>query len=131
MSKVCEYMSSPVITVSPKSYVKNAIDEMCDNKISSLLVKENGKYVGVITKTDWVNTILNKEYDPYTVEVSIIMSSPITTVDKNETLAKAGNLFEEHNIRHLAVTESGEIVGMLSVKDLERHYCQWHKRNKL
>jgi len=131
MSKVCEYMSSPVITVSPKSYAINAIDEMCDNKVSSLLVKENGKYVGVFTKTDWVNTVLNKEHDPKTVEVSTIMVRSIITVDKDETLAKASALFEKHDIRHLAVTENGEIVGMLSVKDLERYYCQLHKRNKL
>ena len=131
MSKVCEHMSYPVITVSPKSYAKNAIDEMCDNKVSSLLVKENEKCVGIITKTDWMNTVLNKEHDPKTVEVSTIMVSSIITVDKDETMAKAGSLFEEHNIRHLAVTENGKIVGMISAKDLERYYCQVYKRNKL
>ena len=131
MSKICEHMSSPVVTVSPKSYAKNAIDEMCNHKVSSLLVKENGNYLGVFTKTDWVNTVLNKEHDPTTVAVSTVMARPIVTVDQNETMAAASALIEEHDIRHLAVTGNGEIIGMLTVKDLERYYCLLHKRNTL
>lgn len=60
--------------------------------------------------------MLRGECDPKVVKVSSIMSSPIITVDKNETLAKASILIEEHKIRHLAVTENGKIIGMLSVK---------------
>lgn len=128
MSKVCDYMGSPVITISPKSYARDAIEKMYKNQVSALLVKEDGKHVGVITKTDWVHMVLSEECDPNTVEVSTIMVSSIITVDKNEPLAKASVLFEEHNIRHLSVTENGEIIGILSVKGLERYYCQLHGR---
>lgn len=50
------------------------------------------------------------------------LSSPIITIDKNETLAKASALIEEHKICHLAVTKSDNIIGML----LERYYCHLH-----
>ncbi len=128
MSKVSDYMNSPVLTISPKSYARNAIEKMYENQVSALLVEENGKYVGVITKTDWIHMVLSEECDPNTIVVSTIMASPIVTVDKNETLAQASVLMEEHNIRHLAVTDKGNIIGMLSVKDLERYYCYLHDK---
>jgi len=128
MSKVLDYMSFPVLTVRPNAYARDATEKMRENKVSALLVEENEKYVGVITKTDWIHMVLSEECDPYTIEVSTIMASPIITVDKNETLAKASALIEEHNVRHLAVTEKGDIIGMLSVKDLERYYCQMHDK---
>ena len=31
-------------------------------------------------------------------------------------------------IRHIPVTRNGEIVGMFSVKDLEKYYLQLHKK---
>ena len=71
---------------------------------------------------------LRGECDPNAVKVSSIMSSPIITVDKNETLAKASILIEENNIRHIAVTEDGKIIGMLSVNDLEKYYHQLHEK---
>ena len=128
MSKVLDYMSFPVLTVSPNAYARDAIEKMHKSKFSALFVEENGKYVGVITKIDWIHMVLWEECDPNTIEVSTIMASPIITINKNENLAKASALFEEHNIRHLAVTEKGNIIGMLSVKDLERYYCQLHDK---
>ena len=108
MSKVLYYMSFPVLTVSPNAYARDAIAKMRENKVSALFVEENGKYVGVISKTDWIHMVLREECDPNTIEVSTIMASPIITVDKNETLAKASALIEEHNVRHLGVTEKGD-----------------------
>jgi CBS domain-containing protein len=128
MNKVSDYMNSPVLTIRSKSYARNAIEEMYENQVSALLVEEKGKYVGVITKTDWIHMVLSEECDPNTIVVSTIMASPIVTVDKNKTMAQASVLMEEHNIRHLAVTDKGNITGMLSVKDLERYYCFLHDK---
>jgi len=128
MNKVSDYMNSPVLTIRSKSYARNAIEEMYENLVSALIVEEKGKYVGVVTKTDWIRMVLSEECDPNTILVSTIMASPIVTVDKNKTMAQASVLMEEHNIRHLAVTDKGKITGMLSVRDLERHYCFLHDK---
>jgi signal-transduction protein with cAMP-binding, CBS, and nucleotidyltransferase domain len=71
--------------------------------------------------------VLRGECDPKVVKVSSITSSPIITVNKNESLAKASILIEENNIRHIAVTEDGKITGMLSVRDLEKYYHHLHE----
>jgi len=101
---------------------------MFENQVGTLLVEENAEYIGIFSRIDWMHLVLRGECDPKVVKVSLIMSSPIITVDKNETLAKASILIEENNIRHIAVTEDGKIIGMLSVKDFEKYYHQLHEK---
>jgi CBS domain-containing protein len=127
MSKIADYMSTPVLTISPDKLACDAIDKMFENKVGTLLVEKNAEYIGIFSRIDWMHLVLRGECDPKVVKVSSIMSSPIITVDKNETLAKASILIEENNIRHIAVIEDGKIVGMLSVRDLEKYYHQLHE----
>ena len=131
MSKIGDYMSTPVLTISPDKFAFDAIGKMFENEVGALLVEKNGEYIGIFSKIDWLHLVLRGESNPNVVKVSSIISSPIITVDKNETLAKASNLNEENNIRHIAVTEDGKIIGMLSVKDLEKYYHQLHEKGVL
>ncbi len=49
---------------------------------------------------------------------SKIMNSPILTVDAEASILDANDTMDKHNIRHLAVSEEGAIVGVISVRDL-------------
>ncbi len=128
MSKISDYMSAPVLTTDPDILASDAIDKMFENKVGALLVEKNGEYIGIFSRIDWMHLVLRGECDPKAVKVSSIMSSPIIKVDKNETFAKASVLIEENNIRHIAVTEYGKIIGMLSVRDLEKYYHHLHEK---
>ena len=130
MSRIGDYMSKPVFATSPDIIACDAIDKMFENRISALLVEQNGEYIGIFTKTDWMHLVLSEQCEPNSlIKVSALMAAPIVTVDKNETLAKASTLIEENNIRHIAVTEVGKIVGMLSVSDLERYFHELHEKD--
>jgi len=131
MSKIGDYMSSPVLTTSLDTLAYDAIGKMFENEVGALLVEKNGEYIGIFSKIDWMHLALRGGCDLNVVKVSSIITSPIITIDKNETLAKASILIEENNIRHIAVTEDGKIIGMLSVKDLEKYYHQLHEKGVL
>ena len=126
MSSICDYMSSPIISIDLDLSGKDGISKMLEYNVSSLLVKKDNEYIGIFTKTDWIDMVLKEVCNPNTIKVSEVMVSPIIKIDKNDTIAKASNLIEINHIRHLAVTEKDMIVGMLSVKDLEKYYCQLH-----
>ena len=130
MSKISEYMSTPVLTTSPDTLAFDAIGKMFENKVGALLVEKNGEYIGIFSKIDWMHLVLRAECDPNLIKVSLIMSSPIITINKNETFAKASIVIEENNIRHIAVTADGKIIGILSVSDLEKYYHQLHEKQK-
>jgi CBS domain-containing protein len=128
MSKVGEFMSTQVYSTSPDKYVHEAVDEMYKNKISALLVEDAGEFVGIITKTDWMLLVLKGECDPKTIKVSSLMTKIANTIDENQSIALACAIIEEKHIRHIPVTRDEKIVGMFSVKDLEKYYLQLHNK---
>ncbi|MBT3923622.1 MAG: CBS domain-containing protein [Nitrospina sp.] len=128
MNKVGQYMSTQLFSTSPDKYAYEAVDKMYENKVSALLVEEGGEYVGIITKTDWMFLVLKGECDPKAVKISSVMTKIANTIDENQTIAEACSIIETKKIRHIPVIRNNKIVGMFSVKDLEKYYLQLHKK---
>ena len=128
MSKVKEFMSTTIYSTSPAIYAHEAIDKMYKKKIGALLVETGGKHTGIFTKTDWMVLVIKGECDPKTIKVSEIMTELKHTLDINQTISEASAMIESNKIRHIPVSENGEIVGMFSVKDLEKYYLQLHRK---
>jgi signal-transduction protein with cAMP-binding, CBS, and nucleotidyltransferase domain len=128
MSKVKEFMSTTIYSTSPEIYAHEAIDKMYTNKIGALLVETGGKHTGIFTKTDWMVLVIKGECDPTTIKVSEIMTELKHTLDINQTISEASAMIESNKIRHIPVKENGKIVGMFSVKDLEKYYLQLHRK---
>jgi CBS domain-containing protein len=53
------------------------------------------------------------------------MTTPLITIEIDRSAHDASDLMAERGIRHLAVTDDGRIVGMLSVRDLLRYFKNW------
>ena len=128
MSEVSKYMSTQIFSISPDRFAYEAVDQMYENKVSAILVKEGEKYIGIITKTDWMFLVLKGECDPKAMKVSTVMTKILNTIDETQTISEVCNIIETKKIRHVPVTRNGEIVGMFSVKDLEKYYLQLHKK---
>ena len=128
MSKVGEYMSTTLYTTSPDQYAHKAVDDMYKNEVSALLVKEDENYVGIFTKTDWMILALKGECDLKSVKVSALMTDIKNCIDIDQTIAQASALIEKAKVRHLPVIDKEKIVGMFSVKDMERYYLGLHKK---
>ena len=128
MIRVGDHMSTTLYSTTPDKYAHEALDEMYKNNVNALLVEKNGEFVGIFTKTDWMILALKGECDIKAVKVSTLMTKIKSCIDKNQTIAEASVLMEKGNVRHLPVTENGKIVGMFSVKDLEKYYLQLHKK---
>jgi CBS domain-containing protein len=109
---------------------------MRDKKIGSLLVAKAGKTVGIVSETDLTRRAVAEGFIPDQVKVEKIMSSPIITIDIQSSPEKANDLMKDKGIRHLAVTEKDEIVGIISVRDLLRYFKVYYdgigslKKNK-
>jgi CBS domain-containing membrane protein len=52
--------------------------------------------------------------------ISMIMTAPVITLKKQDSLEKAEHLFKKHHIRHIPVVSDDVVVGMLSYTDLLR-----------
>jgi len=95
--------------------------KMTDLSISSALVEEHGKPLGILTDKDLRRFVATAEV-ALQAQVSDIMSSPVLCIESNISVAQAQLLLIQHSIGHLCVTEDGtsnsKILGILSEHDI-------------
>jgi len=121
--EISDYMSSPVVSVDADLTAEESAGFMHEKNIGSLLVKEKGEYVGIVTETDLTRKVLAGKMNPKTTMVSEIMTHPLLSIDGHSPVTEANAFMAKHKIRHLAVTENEKVVGMLSVRDLVAFYA--------
>ena len=111
-------MSRDLKSITYNASLKQAACFMRDKQIGSLLVVRNDDHVGIVSETDLVRRCIAEGLDPEKAIVETIMSSPIISIDIERTAEEANTVMSERGIRHLAITDEGRIVGILSVRDL-------------
>jgi CBS domain-containing protein len=113
--------------------VRNAAALMAHACVSALLVSgerlrprgihfrgfARADVAGIVTGTDLVRDVIDKDLDPHVTPVSAVMASPLYTLERTESLATAFDVMARGKVRHLAVTSGGEeVTGLLSVEDV-------------
>jgi CBS domain-containing protein len=115
---VADRMTSPVLTIERDENVKTAAKKIYANEIGSLLVTHNQSFIGIITKTDLMIKVLAENLDAKSTLVAEVMSQPLISIAADESLDSAIEILREKSIRHLAVNQNNQIVGIISIKDL-------------
>lgn len=125
MSTVSQIMTKRPKSIGPKTSIVRAAKTMRTARVGSLFVKKGKQLVGIVTDTDIVRRAVstNKNLGKLTVEK--IMTTPICTIESSQTVDDAQDMMGDLGVRHLAVTKSGEIVGVVSVRDLVLFYKRY------
>jgi len=112
-------MSSDVVTVTPGTSVEEAADLLLQENIGSVVVvDENEKLKGVLTSTDFVQIVAEKEPKDNTA-VTEYMTEEVVTTNAHEQIQDAADRVITYEIHHLPVVDSEDhVVGMLSTTDL-------------
>jgi len=118
-------MTREIKTIDPNASLYDAAKIMRDKRVGALFVEEAGNYIGVISETDLVRRGMAEDKNLRLEKVRAIMSSPIISIDIDRPASDASDLMSEKGTRHLAVTDSGKIVGLISVRDLLRYFKNW------
>lgn len=122
MDRIEQFMEESLLSVKPDTSVTDAATLMLDKKVGALLVSDGSKYLGMVTSVDFSHKVLAKGLDPAKTKIAGIMAQPLITLDREQSMKDAYRCMHQHNIRHLAVTENEDVVGMLSVKDFANYY---------
>ena len=121
MATVGQLMTRDISDIAEDTTIQEASRLMQTNHIGSLLVKKGNDFSGIITETDVVRAVADGINIDQT-NVRGVMSSPIVSVEKKLSPQYARDLMADKRIRHLAVTEDGQIVGVISVRDLLAYF---------
>ncbi len=120
-----EISRRPVLTSSPSTPAQEAVGRLLENRIGALPVVSGKHLVGIVTETDFLRLFERcarwpAGQEPGDVAVDACMSSPVLTTAPPEDLLDAAESLLSSHVRHLPVVAEGELVGMLSDRDLRR-----------
>ncbi|PKL52067.1 MAG: CBS domain-containing protein [Nitrospira bacterium HGW-Nitrospira-1] len=108
-----------VVSIDAGSSVEDAIRIMGGRKISAIMVTENSRSIGIFTERDVVRCYLTNEGKSFK---GIVLKDVITTnlivAQMDDDLNNIMSIMVEKNIRHLPVVEGGNVIGMLSIRDI-------------
>ena len=114
-----------VISTHSRATVLEVCEVMLREKVSAVVVLDEGALVGIISERDIVTRVVAQRRDPSTTIVSEVMTTKVTTVTENATAQTAIELMHHGAFRHLPLIDAaGRIIGVLSVRDLLRQRVQ-------
>jgi CBS domain-containing protein len=117
---VGEIMHSDVKTASTSDSFADVAQMMRSHGISSVVVLDGKKLEGIVTERDIVNLVAEGG-DPNTTTVENGMTrGDLITVDSKTELSEAAEQMVSRNIRHLPVVDGGNVVGIVSIRDMTR-----------
>ena len=120
--QIAEHMSSEIRSVSQDDSLRKAGQLMQQWKLGSLLVTDRQSYVGYITDSILAREVVAKGLDPNTTVVKTCMRTPVVTIEGDRPIIDAVRMMKEQATRHLAVTQDGAIIGVISVSNVLRYY---------
>ena len=117
MIRIREIMSSPVITVSPRNSIQEALEIMRENDTRRLPVTDGGKLVGILVQHDIEKALRSPGRIPHT-PVEWVMTKRVHYVSPKQTVTDAARLMTVYKISALPVIDSGNLVGIITDTDL-------------
>ena len=116
---VRDVMSSPVVTMDEDETANKAAENMDMKDLGAVIVQNKaGKSIGIITERDIVKRVVAKNLKPDTVKAKEIMTTPLVTIEPEESISDAARRMTRLDIRRLGVIYKGNLVGIISSKDI-------------
>ncbi|MEA2408172.1 MAG: hypothetical protein QOE69_2291 [Thermoleophilaceae bacterium] len=113
-------MSTAVVTVSPGVTLHDAASSMADRQVGAAVVLDPEQPgPGIITERDILNS-LGQGQDPSSELVRDHLSTDITFASPEWSLERAAEAMVRGGFRHLVVVDGGNLVGVLSMRDIVR-----------
>ncbi len=114
---IADVMTKSVISVDAKVTVNEAGKMMEDAKVGAVIIMENNTPVGIVTDRDFAVKIVAHAYQ-ITTPVKQIMSSPLISINSDESVRTAADLMHDREIRKLPVIDNENVVGMITATDV-------------
>lgn len=120
--RVENIMSKKLVSVDADSSAQKVAQVMTKRGVSSVIIKDGGRTVGIITERDLARNVCARDGTASKTPATAIMSTPVQAVNKGAQVEVAAKVMVDAGVRHLAVEDANHnIVGMITTTDLARH----------
>ena len=109
-----------VHSVQRDATVSAAVRVMAVSNVGIVAVLDSDRLVGVFSERDVVRRVVDRGLDPTTTAVAGVMTTELVVAGADDDYQSAMRAMDGANIRHLPVVASGQLLSMLSIRDLMR-----------
>jgi signal-transduction protein with cAMP-binding, CBS, and nucleotidyltransferase domain len=118
--EVRDGMSTVILTVGPGHTLREAAQRMTEKEVgAAVVIDEEAPGPGVVSERDILNS-LGRGDDPDSERVADHMSGDVISAEPGWSLERAAMEMSRRHIRHLVIVEGGELIGILSMRDIVR-----------
>ena len=120
-STVSKIMHKEVMSVRSTTSAQQCAVKMTKERVGCLVVLDKKEPVGIITERGFADLVKKGNFDCKEVKAQDFMTTPIISVDVNSTYEKAMRIFEKKEIKRMPVVDEGNVVGLLTLRNLVTH----------
>jgi CBS domain-containing protein len=115
---VRDIMSKDVQVVRPDTTIQEVVATMSKFDISSIMVVQSERPVGIVTTRDVLSKVVVQCLAPRALTARQIMSSPLVTIDESATVEEAARLMAQKKVKTLPVMDGDKLAGVLTYTDI-------------
>ena len=108
-----------VFTVTPGTSVAQISQQLSTRRIGSVLVLDDDSSVaGIVSERDLVRAFASHGAKAMELEARHVMTRDVVTCDPDDSIDQVMGTMTRGRFRHLPVVEGGEVIGIVSIRDL-------------
>ncbi len=107
-----------ILSVEPDARLSAAIKMLAERKIGAVLVMSKGRIEGILSERDIVRVLGERGARALDEPVSAVMTRKVVSCRQADTVSAIMEMMTSGKFRHLPVVEDGNLVGMISLRDL-------------
>ena len=117
MASIRKHVTRDVVALDGAASIRDAARLMAERRIGSVAVRDGASIVGLVTERDLVESALARGTDPAS-PIREAMRRGVPRVAADATEAECSKLMRDHVTRHLLVEEGGQVIGVVSMRDI-------------
>jgi CBS domain-containing protein len=119
VSELLEGRDTGAICIRADRALVEAAQLLVSHRIGALVVTDDAeKIVGIISERDLTRAIVSHGSGLFDKAVREIMTETVITCEQDESIAEILYLMNQHEFRHMPVVDADEIVGVISIRDI-------------
>ncbi len=119
MKQVSEIIEGrPLIHAEASEKVRDVARKMSERNVGAVAVLDSGKLVGLFSERDLMTRVVAQGLNPEKTPVSAVMTRDIIVAEPLDNIDSALEKMYSLGCRHLPVVDRGNLVGMISLRDL-------------
>ena len=118
IAAILQRKGAAVVTVAPDTTVLEAIRIMAEKNIGSVVVADNGRFMGIVSERDYSRKVILKGKHSSETKVSEIMSTDLPSLRPEGSIDQCMNIMSQQNLRYLPVFDKEGLAGIISMSDV-------------